>query len=59
MNSHLSSELATTMHREMLGRSDHARRVAAARRLRRAERLSRSVVALTRRAAELVERTHR
>jgi hypothetical protein len=59
MNTFLASQLATDLHREMLGRSDEARTVAAVRRLHRAERLTRRSQALARRAADLVERAHR
>ena len=59
MNTYLGSELATELHREMIGRSDQARLVAAARRQRRADRLTRRAAALAERAAALVERSHR
>jgi hypothetical protein len=59
MNTFLASQLASDLHREMLGRSEHARTVATAKRIRRAERLTRRSQALARRAAELVEGTHR
>jgi hypothetical protein len=58
MNSYLSSELATSLHQEMIGRSDQARLVAAARRQRRAQRLTRRAANLAQRAAQLVGRTH-
>jgi hypothetical protein len=58
MNSYLSSELATSLHREMIGRRDQARLAAAASRQRRAQRLTRRAATLTQRAAHLVGRTH-
>jgi hypothetical protein len=59
VNSYLSSELATSLHREMLGRGEQARLIAQARRQRKAHRLVRRAAALATRAAALVERTHR
>jgi hypothetical protein len=59
MNTHFAPELATELHREMIGRSERARLVAAVRRQRRADRLNRRARVLARRAAELVERAHR
>ncbi len=59
MHTHFASELATELHREMIGRSEHARLVAAATRQRRADRLNRRARLLAARAAALVERTHR
>jgi hypothetical protein len=58
MNTYFGSELATEIHREMIGRSDRARLVTAARRQRRADRLARRAAALAERAASLVGRSH-
>ena len=59
MNTYFVAELATEMHREMIGRSQRARLVDTARKRRRADRLTRRAAALTERAAALVEQTHR
>jgi hypothetical protein len=59
MNTYFGSELATEMHREMIGRSNRARLAATARRQRKADRLARRAAALNERAAALVERSHR
>jgi hypothetical protein len=58
MNSFLASELAGSLHREMIGRGDQRRREATARRQQKARRLNRRSAALARRAADLVARTH-
>ncbi len=59
MNTYFGPELATELHREMIGRSNRARLAVTARQQRRAARLARRAAALTERAAALVERAHR
>ncbi len=59
MNTYFGPELATELHREMIGRSTQERLAATARQRRRAARLTRRAAALTERAAAIVERSHR